>query len=199
MPTSQRRADAAVVLGAPIPSAAGVGCSRLTPSRSSKSSLLAEAMLGGYSHDETPCLFRQPPLCDNLCSRAPHGVRLRLDFFFFNFYLFIHLFLTVLGLRCYVGFSLVAASGGCSLAAVRGSLAAVASLVEHRLQVHRLQYLWHVAELPCSMWNLPGTGIKCLFPALAGRHFYHWTTREVRGWTSVNHIFAQHLALKGFS
>ena len=93
MPTSQGQADAAVVLGAPIPSAAGVGRSRLTPSRSSKSSLLAEALLGGYSHTETPCLFRQPPLCDSLCSRAPHGVRLRLDFFFLNFYLFIHSFI----------------------------------------------------------------------------------------------------------
>ena len=51
---------------------------------------------------------------------------------FFLFYSF--LFLALLGLRCYMGFSLVAKSGGYSLVAVRGILLAVASLAaEHRL------------------------------------------------------------------
>ena len=46
---------------------------------------------------------------------------------------FIYLFLAVLGLRCCVGFSLVAASGGYPPAAVHRLLTAVASLVaEHR-------------------------------------------------------------------
>ena len=39
-----------------------------------------------------------------------------------------YLFLTVLGLRRYMGFSLVAKSGGYSLVTVRGPLAAVTSL-----------------------------------------------------------------------
>ena len=39
-----------------------------------------------------------------------------------------YLFLAVLGLRCYTGFSLIAASRGFSLVAVRGLLVAEASL-----------------------------------------------------------------------
>ena len=47
---------------------------------------------------------------------------------------FIHLFLAVLGLRCYMGFSLVAGSRGYALVAVCGLLIEVASLVaEHIL------------------------------------------------------------------
>ena len=43
------------------------------------------------------------------------------------------LFLAMLCLHCCAGFSLVAASGGYSLAAVLGLFTAVISLVEHRL------------------------------------------------------------------
>ena len=47
---------------------------------------------------------------------------------------FIYLFMAVLSLCCYVGFALVAASGGYSLAVVCRLLIVVASLVvEHRL------------------------------------------------------------------
>ena len=58
-------------------------------------------------------------------------------FYFFNFLffkkvLFMYLFLTVLGLRRYMGFSLVVASGGLLFVAVRGLLIAVASVVEHK-------------------------------------------------------------------
>ena len=54
--------------------------------------------------------------------------------FIYVFNNFIHLFLDVLHLYCCKGFSLVAASRGCSLVAVHGLLIAVASLVaEHRL------------------------------------------------------------------
>ena len=46
----------------------------------------------------------------------------------------IYLFLSVLDLHCYMGFSLVMESGGYSLVAVHVLLIAVASLVaEHRL------------------------------------------------------------------
>ena len=50
---------------------------------------------------------------------------------FFNF---IYLFLAVLGLQSYVGFSLVAESGGCSLVVVHGLLTVMAFPVsEHGL------------------------------------------------------------------
>lgn len=42
---------------------------------------------------------------------------------------FIYLFLTVLGLHCFTGFSLIVVSERCSLVAVRGLPIAVASLV----------------------------------------------------------------------
>ena len=49
-------------------------------------------------------------------------------------YLITYLFLTVLGLRCYVGFSLVVLSASYSLVAVHRLLIAVPSLVaKHRL------------------------------------------------------------------
>ena len=45
-----------------------------------------------------------------------------------------YLFLAMLGLYCYTSFSLVAASGDCSLGAVSGLLLAVTFfVVEHRL------------------------------------------------------------------
>ena len=54
--------------------------------------------------------------------------------FLFLKILFFNIFLAVLGLCCCAGFSLVMASGGCSLGAVCRLLIAVASLVmEHGL------------------------------------------------------------------
>ena len=54
-------------------------------------------------------------------------------------YNFIYLFLAVLGLRCCVGFSLVAESGGYSLVMAHGLLIAVAFLaVKHGRRVHRM-------------------------------------------------------------
>ena len=53
---------------------------------------------------------------------------------FKNIYTFSYLFLAVLGLRCYMGSSLVAASRGYSLVEVCGLLIVVASVAaEHRL------------------------------------------------------------------
>ena len=52
--------------------------------------------------------------------------------FLFNFKIFIHLFLAMLGLHCFAGFSLVATSWGYPLVVVCGLLIAVVSLVvEH--------------------------------------------------------------------
>ena len=65
-------------------------------------------------------------------SRGALAVCYSLTRFFFN--LFIYLFLVVLGLCCCVGFSLVSASRGSSLAVVRTLLIALAPLVaEHRI------------------------------------------------------------------
>ena len=38
-------------------------------------------------------------------------------------------------------------------------------------------YLWHMAQLPCGMWDLPGQGIEPISPALAGDS-YPGTIRE---------------------
>ena len=77
------------------------------------------------------------------------------------------IYLTLLGFRSCVGFSLAAVSGGYSLVSVCGLLIPVASFaVEHRLWVHGLQQLcyegfdapWHVEsfqsrdrpQIPCT-------------------------------------------------
>ena len=94
------------------------------------------------------------------------------------------------GLQCCVGFSLVAEGGGYSLVAVRG-LIAVASLgAGHRLwgswasallahgpvlqlpgSKHSLSSCGAQAWLLPGVWDLPGSGIKPVSPALAGRFF----------------------------
>ena len=103
--------------------------------------------------------------------------------------LFIYLFLAALGLRCCVRASSSCGERGLFVVVVCGLLIAVASLVvEHRLQVCRLQQLWHTGSgavacrlqsagsvvvvhgLSCSTACriLPGPGLKPLSPALAG-------------------------------
>ena len=104
---------------------------------------------------------------------------------------FFILFLAVLGLRCYGGFSLVAASRVCSLvAAYRLPIAVAFLVVEHGFQVQRLQQLPHglsscssralehrlnscgaLAQLLCGMWVLTGPGIEPMSPALESRFF----------------------------
>ena len=90
--------------------------------------------------------------------------------FFFKFYLFIYLFLAVLGLRfCARAFSSCGKRGPLFIA-VRGPLTIVASFVaEHRLQTHRLSSCGSRAQLLCGMWDLPRPGLKPVSPALAGR------------------------------
>ena len=73
----------------------------------------------------------------NFCSNQEKGP----EFFKNNFNLSIYLFMTVLGLCCCTGFSLLLASGGASLVVVLCRvLIEVASLVvEHGLQAWGLQ------------------------------------------------------------
>ena len=84
----------------------------------------------------------------------------------------------MLGLGCSAGFSLVAGSWGCSLAAVSGLLTELASPVAGRglegtLVVHGLSgggsralelrlSVW--AEMLCSTWDLPRTRIEPMSP-----------------------------------
>ena len=62
--------------------------------------------------------------------RSSRGSKNQSQFFFFFFNNFIYLSLAALGLRCQVGFSLVAVIGGYSLVAVQRLLIVVTSLIE---------------------------------------------------------------------
>ena len=92
------------------------------------------------------------------------------SFFFFNKFIFIYLFLAVLGLRfCARAFSSCCERGPLFIA-VRGPLTVVASLVaEHRLQTRRFSSCGSRAPLPRGMWDLPRPGLEPVSPALAGR------------------------------
>ena len=89
--------------------------------------------------------------------------------FFFN-YLFIYLFLAVLGLRfCARAFSSCGNRGPLFIA-VCGPLTIAASLVaEHRVQTCRLSSCGSRAQLLRGMWDLPRPGLEPASPALAGR------------------------------
>ena len=93
-------------------------------------------------------------------------------FFFFKLwvYLFIYLFMAVLGLRfCARAFSSCGERGPLFIA-VRGPLTIVASPVEkHRLQTRRLSNCGSRAQLLRGMWDLPRPGLEPVCPALAGR------------------------------
>ena len=84
-------------------------------------------------------------------------------------YVFIYLFLAVLGLRfCARAFSSCGKRGPLFIA-VRGPLTVVASLVvEHRLQTQRLSSCGSRAQLLRGMWDLPRPGLERTSPALAG-------------------------------
>ena len=97
------------------------------------------------------------------------------------FFLFIYLVLAVLGLHCFEGSSLVAASRGPSLVVVHRLLISGASLVaEHRLWGSWAsvvaacgQLIAAVHRFSCSAacGNLPGLGVEPTSPALAGGSF----------------------------
>ena len=93
------------------------------------------------------------------------------SFFFLKLlYLFIYLFLAVLGLRfCARAFSSCGERGPLFIA-VRGPLTVAASLAaEHKLQTRRLSSCGSRAQLLCGMWDLPRPGLEPVSPALAGR------------------------------
>ena len=78
----------------------------------------------------------------------------------------IYLFLAVLGLHCWVGFSLVVVSRGHSwLCCVSFSLWWLLSLWSTGFRLH---VCGTRASLPCSMWDLHGPGIKPVSPAMSG-------------------------------
>ena len=85
-------------------------------------------------------------------------------------YLFIYLFMAVLGLRfCVRAFSSCGKRGPLFIA-VHGPLTIAASLVaEHRLQTCRLSNCGSQAQLLCGMWDLPRPGLEPVCPALTGR------------------------------
>ena len=89
---------------------------------------------------------------------------------FFQVYLFIYLFLAVLGLRfCARAFSSCGKRGPLFIA-VRGPLTIAASLVaEHRLQTRRLSSCGSRTQLLRGMCDLPRPGLEPVSPALADR------------------------------
>ena len=91
-------------------------------------------------------------------------------FFLKNFYLFIYLFLAVLGLRfCARAFSSCGERGPLFIA-VRGPFTVAASLVaEDKLQMHRLSSCGAWTQLLLGMWDLPRPGLEPVSPPLAGR------------------------------
>ena len=91
-------------------------------------------------------------------------------YLFFKFYLFIYLFMAVLGLRFYARAFSSCSKRGPLFIAVRGPLTIVASLVaEHRLQTRRLSNCGSRAQPLCGMRDLPRPGLEPVSPALAGR------------------------------
>ena len=112
-----------------------------------------------------------------LSDADPASVGTMLFFFFFkqqllfiSLFLFIYLFMAVLGLHfCARAFSSCSKWGPLFIA-VRGPLTIVASLVaEHRLQTRRLSNCGSRAQLLRGMWDLPRPGLEPVSPALAGR------------------------------
>ena len=119
---------------------------------------------------------------------------------FINLFIFIYLFLAVLGLRfCVRAFSSCGERGSLFIA-VHGPLTVAASLVaEHRLQMRRLSSCGSWAQSPRGMWDLPRPGLEPVSPALAGRFsttappgkpsrriLNHCTTREVPKFQFLN-------------
>ena len=104
-------------------------------------------------------------------------------FFLKKIYLFIYLFMAVLGLRfCARAFSSCGKRGPLFIA-VRGPLTIAASLVaEHRLQTRRLSNCGSRAQLLHGMWDLPRPGLKPVSPALAGR--FSTTAPPGKPWVS---------------
>ena len=85
-------------------------------------------------------------------------------------YLFIYLFLSVLGLRfCARAFSSCGKRGPPFIAVRRPLIIAASLAAEHRLQTRRLSSCGSQAQLLRGMWDLPRPGLEPVSPASAGR------------------------------
>ena len=85
-------------------------------------------------------------------------------------YLFIYLFLAVLGLRFYARALSSCGKWGPLFITVRGPLTIAASLIaEHRLQTHRLSNCGSQTQLLRGMWDPSRPVLEPVSPALAGR------------------------------
>ena len=90
-----------------------------------------------------------------------------------------YLFLTVLGLRCCSGFSLVTGSRAASLVLERSSRACRLQWLQHVGSVVAPPWLWSAGSAvvrpsrSCSvaLWDPPRSGIEPVSPALAGGFF----------------------------
>ena len=92
------------------------------------------------------------------------------SFFFLILFIYLFIYLAVLGLRfCARAFSSCSERGPLFMA-VRGPLTIVASLVaEHRLQMRRLSSCGSRAQSLHGMWDSPRPGLEPVSPAPAGR------------------------------
>ena len=91
-------------------------------------------------------------------------------FFFLIIYLFIYLFLAVLGLRfCARAFSSCGERGPLFIAVRRPLTITASPVAEHRLQTRRLSNCGSRAQLLRGMWEHPRPGLEPVSPALAGR------------------------------
>ena len=108
--------------------------------------------------------------------------------FFLNLFIFIYLFLAVLGLHfCARAFSSCGKRGPLFIA-VRGPLTVAASLVaEHRLQTRRLSTCGSRAQPLRGTWDLPRPGLEPVPPALAGG--FSTTAPPGKPWVFFFNIF----------
>ena len=89
--------------------------------------------------------------------------------FFFLIFIYLFIFLAVLGLRfCARGFSSCGKQGPLFIAVRRPFTVAASLVVEHRLQTRKLSSCGSRAQLLRGMWDLPGPGLEPVFPASAG-------------------------------
>ena len=97
---------------------------------------------------------------------------LKLSSFFFKViqFLFIYLFMAVLGLRfCARAFSSCGKWGPLFIAVHRPFIIAASLVAEHRLQTRRLSNCGSRAQLLHGTWDPPRPGLEPVSPALAGR------------------------------
>ena len=107
---------------------------------------------------------------NTFCSLRKSNFTIWFLFVCFLKYLFIYLFMAVLGLRFCARVFSSGGEWGPLFIAVRGPLTVAASLVaEHRFQMRRLSNCGSRAQLLRGMWDPPRPGLEPMSPALAGR------------------------------